>query len=458
MRAAGFVVVVTLTCVLAWDALRAASHSRLDAALFPHPKAVRVKTSETTREQLPFDHTHDSLRAQGVGPPPTPEPRERPLTRDSQGTHVNTAACYDHVTHWRVANCLEDQRWLVPWALKRPNTSWFMIDVGANKGYVIAGWIQILSALEYHSHGPQQLGVGIFSTFKNITQGFNSLCGGCCECLDVIDQRALRAAKAQSLKIVAFEPSVANAAWLQSFFASSNHTQIVHAAVSDNPGTAYFPNNRFGVEIGKVLSVAAPGYVPVNIASLDSFFAASPPVFVDVLSTDAEGFDQDVARGAKSLIATGRVGVYQFEMYRAEDYHAVFERLDGFGYTCFFPVVVRRKIKGWRSRHSPRVPMYIQITSPCWKEVYNRTIGWSNAVCYNRRVRELHDVFEVLKKNRAPKEVGNCPGKAKQRRAVRWFLQRHVLNQSTAVATTLDDVNESGDAGDSPSEDHGSGR
>jgi len=77
---------------------------------------------------------------------------------------VFPAFCFPNTGLWKVANCLEDVNWLVPWAEMRPNSSLIMVDVGANKGYVIAGWLQVLSRSEYASRGPRALGVAIFKT------------------------------------------------------------------------------------------------------------------------------------------------------------------------------------------------------------------------------------------------------------------------------------------------------
>jgi hypothetical protein len=133
------------------------------------------------------------------------------------------------------------------------------------------------------------------------------------------------------------------------------------------------------------------------------------------LSTDCEGFDQFVANGARGILSAGRVGVYQFEMYRQDDYKAVFERLWGWGYRCYF---FTEKRKG---KKRP-VPWLVRITG-CWLPQYEGISGWVNALCYNVKVPELVRIFSALERR---KHTNTGPSKIVQRRLVSAFLAKYV--------------------------------
>lgn len=310
---------------------------------------------------------------------------------------------------WRPGKCADDNAWLVPWMSSRPGTNWTVVDVGANKGYVIAGWLETLLGANGTPFTPHNLGVSIFLN-NNITEGYINMCGGCTECLDPPAQMAEKN-RAASVKVYAFEPSIANYKWLRFFFNDTSVVNITNAAVSHTPGTAYFPDGVLGKETGKVSVVPADGFVPVQILSLDAYIGHLP--FLDILSTDAEGFDQDVAKGAKSFIRNGRVGVYQFEMYRAEDYKTIFENLHEWGYVCYYFTEVR---KGFSA------PWLIRI-SGCWQSYFQKLIGWVNGLCYNTRVPELKPIFERLER-RIHRSSG--PSRVAARRGVLAFVDRYV--------------------------------
>ena len=318
---------------------------------------------------------------------------------------------------WRPGKCADDNAWLVPWMTKRPNSNWTLIDVGANKGYVIAGWLETLLGRDRTRFTPHNLGVSIYSN-NNITSNIVSMCGGCQECVEppahvAADHRA------SSVKVYAFEPSIANFKWLSFFFDDPSVVNLTNAAVSFSPGTAYFPNDVLGKETGKVVSTPQDGFVPVKIVSLDAYLGRQLP-FIDVLSTDAEGFDQDVAKGARGFIAAGRVGVYQFEMYRQEDYKSIFEQLFEWGYVCYYFTEMR----GTTAKAS--VPWLIRI-SQCWHDEYQRYIGWVNGLCYNRRVPHLKDIFEGLELKR---HRNTGPSLSKSRARVMHFINTYVRKHS----------------------------
>ena len=349
----------------------------------------------------------------------TPAGTTRPSTRIHRASMAPVLRSFQpcnagSLRNWRPGKCSDDKSWLVPWMKSRPAGSWRMVDVGANKGYVIAEWLEILLGEGRTVFTPHNLGVQIYSRHRN-EGGFMSKCGGCCECVGGTT-RATAEERASSVQVWAFEPGVANYRWLRSFFMNASLVNVTNAAVSYAPGTAYFPDTLLGVETGKVKEQPAEGYVPVQIVSLDSFFPAEVD-FLDVLSTDAEGFDQDVAKGATRFIAQGRVGVYQFEMYRAEDYKSIFRSLEFSGFACYFFTEARGRA---------RAAAFVRITHGCWNDVYANWTGWVNGLCYNTRIEVLGVIFDRLEKTMKTGGSGNCPSRVKQRKLVTDFVEKFV--------------------------------
>lgn len=319
--------------------------------------------------------------------------------------------------NWRPGKCADDASWLVPWMKARPDESWVVVDVGANKGYVIAQWLEMLLGTRT-PFSPHNLGVWIYSNHTVPSNGaWLNWCGGCTECLDP-PPSIPESHRARDVKVYAFEPSVANYKWLRSFFTNTTLVNLTNAAVSHTPSMAYFPDGELGKETGKVLMEPKEGYVPVRVVNLDQHLQHE--TFLHILSTDAEGFDQDVAKGAHRFLSEGRVGVYQFEMYRAEDYKSIFEQLYEWGYVCHYFTEARGKDRSKTSRI--RVPSLVRI-SGCWHDEYQQMVGWVNGLCYNYRVPGLRQIFESLEKRL---HSNRGPAKGPARRGIHLFLHKYV--------------------------------
>jgi FkbM family methyltransferase len=333
---------------------------------------------------------------------------------------------------WRPGKCAFDNLWLEPWTRHRPHGNWTLVDVGANKGYVIAGWLDVLQQRSQFS--PHHLGMYLFNrTMTNLESGWlPSHCGGCCECLDRPPAMP-PANKAHSVKVYGFEPGVANYKWLSSFFTDRNLVTIRNAAAGEKSSRVYFPDVPLGVEIGKVSETPKKGFVPVDIITLDE--ELEHVEFLDVLSTDAEGFDQAVARGARKFLEQGRVGVYQFEMYAPDNYRALFEKLKTWGYDCYFSTASRRDKSHPPKKPFFRVPTLVRITD-CWEDEYQGYIGWVNGLCHNTRIETLNKIFSYLAHKSHKGGSGNCDGKTHQRRKVRKFIEDYVVPLKAGEAKT----------------------
>ena len=113
-------------------------------------------------------------------------------------------------------------------------------------------------------------------------------------------------------RVVAFEPSPANAAYLRRNLLSNGiaNVEVVAAAVSDQPGTLRFHQAQFGagshvVAAGHVLSDGISA-VEVPAVTLDAALTA-PVSFIKI---DTEGHEPDVLAGARAVLARDRPLVY----------------------------------------------------------------------------------------------------------------------------------------------------
>lgn len=361
---------------------------------------------------------------------------------------------------WRPARCPSDEWWLEPWVKLRPKAKWTMVAVGANKGYGLTSWMEHLAGTSRTPYNGRRLGIQLFNSTKQF--GTMSHCGGCCECVEapiVVDTQHA----ADHVKVIAFEPGPATVRHLRTFFDDTGIFDIRWKAVSAASGRAFFPDVPLGKETGHLVSdnssegkahLAAGNskfnLTGVDVVALDEELetlyrhfpddrrakhsadkenhvaaAAGGEAYVsgvDVLQTDVEGFDQDVARGAKKLLSSGKVGVYIFEMNRVENYTAIFGWLnEAAGFECYFGTE-RRFISG-RWQH---LPPFVRITGRCWKPEYEGYSGWINAVCVHReRAKELLPVFGSLTRLRR-KMMMACAGRKRQQKVVGRFLSKYL--------------------------------
>jgi hypothetical protein len=91
----------------------------------------------------------------------------------------------------------------------------------------------------------------------------------------------------------------------------------------------------------------------------------------DVVAIDTEGFDALVLRGAAQTLASGRVGLLEFEYHsfapwRHLPLNATVAQLDTYGYECY-----------WAQ------PVLVPLTCFQW-EKFGDAHEWSNVVCARR--------------------------------------------------------------------------
>ncbi len=113
---------------------------------------------------------------------------------------------------------------------------------------------------------------------------------------------------------------------------------------------------------------------PVAAVTLDQ--ALPPNRTIDLLITDAEGFDYVIARGASHLFAEGRIRLYIFEMH-GPDFDGHVTWLWGLNYQCFFIMT---------GGPAGRARQFSCANGKCKGNMEGvKTRGWLNSICVHRQ-------------------------------------------------------------------------
>ena len=127
---------------------------------------------------------------------------------------------------------------------------------------------------------------------------------------------ALMLGAAPAARGVLFEPGSEALVRLTSRYASDDRITIVSAAAADRPGTADFFEEDGAGESSSFIAGnngREMSRTNVDLVTLDDELERLGVDHVDLLKIDAEGFDLHVLRGARRMLAAGRIGAVQFE-------------------------------------------------------------------------------------------------------------------------------------------------
>lgn len=247
-----------------------------------------------------------------------------------------------------------------------------MINVGANKGYNLAEWMQRYSSADVSNKQWHSL------MMKRADPPCALQC--CGVCLICHRKRMQQRASAQ-LRLHAFELQPSNERLLRQLVALSNAPVEVHAqAVSNASGVVFTRDSGVpGYEsVSAMRSPRGAKSLVRNVTTIDAFLAARGIGRVGLVSIDTEGWDAFVMRGMEGALRARRVDAVEFEYTRAWKPHlgerALAEHLrwlDGVGYTCF-----------WQGNRGALA----QANGGCWRDTYHERIShrWSNLVCTAR--------------------------------------------------------------------------
>ena len=273
-----------------------------------------------------------------------------------------------------------------------------VVNVGANKGYLIAELVAIFAPRA--TVGPKRLGLAIQES--GLMESFQSLCGVCWDCMsDPAPSSAVSCAgRAAHLTVHAFEPLPANVHLLRTVLepmlaeaAVDVVSFTLHAAAVVRDAAAvpsvHFPDCATGIENCFIQKESSGKTVNVPTASLDLWARRElgRAGVIDLLFIDAEGFDPDVIRGADELLRAGRVRILQFEnhainLWRDESLEAMVDSLNERGYSCF--------LIGARASTT--------LLTACFEPALMNRKVWSNVLCIRRSERETLAAFLALTK------------------------------------------------------------
>jgi hypothetical protein len=444
-----------------------------------------------------------------------------PRTKSSSGQNKNhptvaidAGICYPQAGSpiWQPVNCPDDSHWIL-WLKERAKIRndplqglneaylednphhrelerWFMVDVGANKGFTLAKWMESLKGASREKGRYNMFKLiqeALEQTAGNMSDRIGASCGACCDCADdeidfeseaefeylsPFSKRYYDGASTSPLpvRMLALEPVKANFDFVSKFFhkdeAGKKMFDIRWAAGSSTNSIARFRTGPFGVETFSFTTGRRSSkkglFAPANVAVvnlddliLNASYAQSEENFIefqnnlmnvsnkadivkafssynntvpyiDVLTTDTEGFDLNVAIGADTLLKSGRVKMYIFELHqkkmgsRAVNYRDVFGKLESYGYECYYPAMPGKR------GETVDLPHLVKITGDkCFHGRFGGFIGWMNAVCAHRQsAPELVNIFGKLTKEIKKSRVtcGTKPEvEAAHARVEKWF-------------------------------------
>ena len=143
--------------------------------------------------------------------------------------------------------------------------------------------------------------------------------------------------------VFAFEPQVALAAYLRERVRGGASPVVVeNLAISDTNGSASLEVPAGGPACGATLEPGLSGdkaSVPVEVRTLDAYFASRPGVRIAFIKCDAEGHELRIFRGAERILREQRpVLLFECEARhnRRQSMTEVFGFLSGLGYSGRF--------------------------------------------------------------------------------------------------------------------------
>lgn len=125
-----------------------------------------------------------------------------------------------------------------------------------------------------------------------------------------------------------FEPSVRPFLRLKEVAARYSSANVFQTALGSSNGTLTLYENSSSdmnsfLEMGDGGSGKIVGEVNVQVQTIDSFCAENHIAYIDILKIDAQGFDFEVIKGAKEMIAAGNIRLLYFEIIFSDMYKNV---------------------------------------------------------------------------------------------------------------------------------------
>ena len=274
---------------------------------------------------------------------------------------------------------------------KAGQTSFVLVDVGANKGYTSGDWLRIWKPA---------LGISPKTIYDFYSQEFSpKLCGMCKECkMSYSFSNEDWALESVDLTIHMVEPSPSTHEMLVKMKDRLDFKGFqIHRFAAYNESTELeFVAAHAGWEVGAIAQgntatdyLKSGSVVKVKAMKLDDWFQSSQIHHVDILKIDAEGFDPLVLQGTQEFLRGQRASILAFE------YHSInfwnkdnpfssslkewVDRLDSFDYDCY--------IEG-------RDNILVRLTG-CWDDRFEFR-KWSNVACVLRSQTSINNAMMSL--------------------------------------------------------------
>ena len=263
------------------------------------------------------------------------------VERNACNTPQFPPACTSAVEVARRSYCPgKRSRWEARIAPLIASSAMVYVNVGANKGYNVAEFLQTF----WHGGSSGVSNQAWHSSMNKIDPSVHAPCGICrSTCTRTPPAKTYNV----TAKIYAFELLGSNVQLLKQLFAEHRvHGEIVHATVLNYTGTAYAPHARAGEE-----KVGAHVYrhshaSRVSAIALDDFAQRHGVEHISILDIDAEGSDALVLEGTQRMLSKRSVRILKFEYHGVGVWSAahpyrrnlkdVINRLYEWDYECFF--------------------------------------------------------------------------------------------------------------------------
>lgn len=209
------------------------------------------------------------------------------------------------------------------------------LNIGANKGYAIADFLQRFNASETLDNRKwlQRVKRHVHSTV-DIKCG---VCGACKNPVPTVRMNRTRTLRAYAVELITANVGILQ--WLYKYF--NVNGQILHLAVTNESGFVYEPRNaRPGTEWH---SISTSGK-RVRSVTVDDLLHETrlDEGLIDLLTIDAEGFDPLIIDGASKLLASKRARIVEFEYHRVgmwvkgRSLRTTLDQMYTAGYQCYW--------------------------------------------------------------------------------------------------------------------------
>lgn len=296
------------------------------------------------------------------------------------------------------SNCPDDGLIVHQWARRKQKHNWTIVEVGCNKGYVMQETLEALGLIPYQNLYWKIQNEKLGRRYANAKEK-SIFCGACDDCYRsrLYDFNVANSAPAKHARAFAFDINTENVKWNSQIFSVYENVTFTGkaAAISDPERAGDFTKDvsvvdkGFGGEITRIASPGDPGNSLVPVTTVDhEIHDVAGFDHIDILLTDAEGFDYFVADGAQYFLDGGNAGFYLFETHghdrKLGDHIA---RLHRAGWKCYFP----------QDAHAHLYRVLVPISGPCWLDRYDVGGFWGNVYCaHTVKAPELVEIMDAL--------------------------------------------------------------